>query len=408
MTIKTPLKRLFTLVTLASFASPMVAGAAQSLVDAAASERAVAAEAADAMRLNPVARLGRDLFFDPNLSAPAGQSCATCHDPGKAFADPDASFPTSKGVIPGLFGSRNTPALAYGTFAPHFHYSEEDELFEGGQFLDGRAATLEDQAGMPILNPVEMHNPDRATVIEKVRNAPYARAFLDAFGPDAFDDIDRAYGYLTRAVATYERTAPAFGRFTSKYDAVVAGKAHFTAMERRGLDVFNNPDKGNCAACHLTDADDTHPALLTDFTYDNLGVPKNPANPFYKLAAEFNPEGMAFVDHGLAGTTGLAGDDGKFKVPSLRNIALTAPYMHNGYFQSLRGVVDFYNTRDVRPACADPMTSEADARKQGCWPAAEVEATVNHDELGDLKLSKRDVDDLLAFLDTLTDGWSNH
>jgi cytochrome c peroxidase len=134
-------------------------------------------------------------------------------------------------------------------------------------------------------------------------------------------------------------------------------------------------------------------------------VPKNPDNPFYRLPEAHNPAGGGFVDRGLGGVVGQAGEYGKFKVPTVRNVELTAPYMHNGYFSSLRAVVDFYNTRDVKPRCEEGFVAEAEALARGCWPRPEMVANVNSDELGNLRLSAREVDDIVAFMLTLTDGW---
>jgi len=354
--------------------------------------------------------LGKRLFEDASLSEPAGQSCATCHAANVAFADPDSTHPTSKGVRPGLFGNRNTPMAAYMLFSPDFRYDEAEGLYVGGQFLDGRAATLEAQAQQPFLNPVEMANPSPASVVDKVQRGANAVLFRQVFGNAAFDDVDAAYGRIAEAIAAFERTAR-FAPFTSKFDAYVKGQVQLTAQEQLGLELFNATDKGNCAACHpLTSADGRTPALFTDFTYDNLGVGRNPDNRFYTLGSGFNPAGMDFVDRGLGGRTDLPTDpraeDGKFKVPSLRNVAVTAPYMHNGYFRDLKAVVQFYNDRDLRPVCPDAVwTREADAQAQNCWPQAEVAANVNRDELGNLGLSEAEVDAIVAFMKTLTDGY---
>lgn len=222
------------------------------------------------------------------------------------------------------------------------------------------------------------------------------------FGQDIFIDTDEAYDRMADAIATFERT-PAFKRLSSKYDAYLAGRGRLNRQERRGLELFERPDKGNCAACHISSPDEANPKpLLTDFTFDNLGVPKNPDNRFYRMPAAFNPDGVNFVDLGLGGVLNNQDEIGKQKVPTLRNIALTAPYMHNGYFKTLRGVVDFYNTRDVKPVCVGPAT-ERQAVQAGCWPAAEVPGTVNHDELGNLGLTDQEVDDIVAFMRTLTD-----
>lgn len=358
-----------------------------------------------------VAKLGEQLFFDTNLSNPPGQSCASCHDPEMAFVDPDAWVPTSEGVIAGRFGNRNTPTAMYMAFSPDFHFDEEEGLYIGGQFLDGRAATLEEQAKAPFLNPVEMANDDKAMVIDKVRSARYARLFKRVYGRNAFDDVERAYDNMVAAIAAFERTRR-FNRFTSKYDYYLAGKVALTEQQERGRILFEREDKGNCAACHPSQpGPDEAPPLFTDFSYDNLGVPKNPNNFFYAMAAEFNPDGEDFVDVGLAGNPQVQADGraeqekGKLKVPSLRNISRTGPWMHNGYFQTLKGVVDFYNSRDTRPVCVNKMATEAEARAKGCWPPAEVAENVNSDELGNLGLSENEIEDIVAFLETLTDGY---
>lgn len=355
--------------------------------------------------LVPIQQLGRRLFHDERLSEPRGQSCATCHAPATAFTDPDAGSPTSQGVDPALFGNRNAPSAMYAAFSPTFHFDEAEGLYVGGQFWDGRAATLEEQAKGPFLNPLEMANPDKETVVRKIRESEYAGLFRRVFGADVFDDPALAFERAAEAIAAFERTR-AFSPFGSKYDAWLAGRARLTAQELRGLELFEREDKGNCAACHPSrPADVDTPPLFTDFTFDNLGVPRNPENRFYAMPARFNPAGAAFVDPGLGGVTGESDQDGKHKVPTLRNVALTAPYMHNGYFRTLRGVVDFYNTRDTKPRCDDPFTVEASAIAQNCWPVAEVENNVNTDELGNLRLTDEEVDDIVAYLHTLTDGW---
>ncbi len=322
-------------------------------------------------------KLGRLAFFDESLSEPPGEACATCHDPSAAFTDPRGGLPTSKGATPTHAGARNTPTAMYAALVPPLHYAGPADGFAGGLFLDGRVDSLEEQAHKPFLNPIEMGNADAAAVIAKVRAAPYAELFRRTFGDGALDDADAAFDELAQAIAAFERR-PELSPFTSKYDAYLAGKTGLTAAEARGLALFNDDARGHCAACHPSQpGDDGAPPLFTDFTYDNLGIPTNPANPHADT-----------VDHGLAVTVGDAAYDGMFRVPTLRNIALTAPYGHNGYFADLRAIVDFYNTRDTRP-----------------WPAPEVPATMNKEELGHLGLSDADVDDLVAFLYTLTDGW---
>ena len=342
-----------------------------------------------AAQANKLAELGRRLFFDTTLSEPAGQACASCHLPTAGFADPDRELPVSRGVHPDRFGDRNTPSIAYSMFSPALYFDEEEEHYVGGLFHDGRAKTLEDQAEQPLLNIVEMANPDRESVITKVMGAGYALQFDEIFGKDSLQDAGKAMEYITQALAAFERTE-IFKPFSSKYDYYLAGKVELTSQELKGLKLFEAEDKGNCAACHPSgQGDNGEPPLFTDFTYDNIGLPPNRANPFYTQSEKFNPKGEQYVDVGLAKTTGRGEDLGKFKVPTLRNIAITSPYLHNGIFTSLKEVVDFYNTRDTN--------SE--------WAKPEVPENMNTEELGDLGLSDEEVDAIVAFMGTLTDGY---
>ena len=365
-----------------------------------------AADDGDAERdLAPLQRLGKRLFEDASLSEPAGQSCASCHDASRAFTDPDDASPTSEGVVAGRFGPRNTPTAAYAMYSPRPYYDAGAGTWVGGQFLDGRAATLEEQAKAPFLNAVEMANPDKRTVIAKVRLAAYAPLFLQLFGDSSLDDAELAYERVAQAIAAFERTR-SFAPFTSKFDYVLKGQAQLSAQEARGRDLFADERQGNCAACHpMTPAPDGTPPLFTDFTYDNLGVPRNPDNGFYAQSPESNPRGADFVDSGLGGAIASPAENGKFKVPTLRNIARTAPYMHNGYFRDLKALVQFYNDRDLRPRCPATAVREADAQALRCWPEPELGATMNREELGNLRLTDAEVDDIVAFLGTLTDGY---
>ncbi len=333
-------------------------------------------------------QLGKILFHDKNLSTPPGQACVDCHMPETAFVNPDQELPVSRGVHPDRFGNRNDLTAAYAGFSPDFHYDAEEGLYVGGQFWDGRAATLAEQAKGPFLNPLEMANPDEPSVVEKIRNADYAALFREVYGPDALDDAAEAYNKAADAIAEYENS-PELNQFNSKYDLYLKGEVTLTEQEMRGLALFEDVDKGNCAACHPSQpGPDGSPPLFTDYTYDNLGVPQNPENPFYYLPADLNPDGPDFVDLGLGKTVNKPEENGKFKVPTLRNIAKTAPYMHNGIFKTLRQVVSFYSTRDISP-----------------WPPPEVPENVNTEELGSLGLTELEIDDIVAFLKTLTDGY---
>lgn len=333
--------------------------------------------------------LGKALFFDENLSEPAGQSCASCHHPDFAFTDAKQNIAVSAGAHPDRFASRNSPTAMYARFTPPLHFDEDEGLWLGGLFMDGRADTLEDQAKLPFLNAVEMANPDAQTVVNKVRNAAYAPLFKALYGRDIFDSNSAAFDNIAKAIAAFERTRR-FSPFSSKYDAYLAGRVTLTQQEQLGLEVFEAEDKGNCAACHPSQlGENGQPPLFTDFSYDNLGIAKNSDNSFLIQDLAFNPDGENFIDIGLGATVQDIAENGKFRVPTLRNVALTAPYTHNGLFTTLKEVVEFYNTRDT------------DDR----WGHPEIPETMNRDELGDLQLSEAEVDALVAFLETLTDGY---
>jgi cytochrome c peroxidase len=329
-------------------------------------------------------QLGAAIFADRSLSRPLGQSCADCHAPTRAFTDPESDRSTSNGAVAGRFGPRNAPSAMYARFAPPLHVDAATREYVGGLFWDGRAPTLEDQASHPLLGPLEMNAPDKATVVAALRASHYAGAFRRIYGAAALDDTDRAFACALDAIAAYERS-PALSRFSSKYDRYLAGTATLTDQERRGLAVFEDPARGNCASCHPSrPSSDGSPPLFTNFAYANLGIPRY-ANSRYLVQAS-----AAFVDHGLAATTGDPAQDGKFRVPTLRNVAITGPYGHNGYFENLHYMLSFLATRDV----GSPTT--------GAWAPPEVAANVDR-RVGHLPLSRDDLYDLLAFLATLTD-----
>jgi cytochrome c peroxidase len=335
------------------------------------------------------AQLGRALFFDKTLSNPAGMSCATCHSPTKAFTDPRPGFPTSQGVIKGLFGFRKAPSIMYMAFSPEFAAGtgEGGLSATGGQFWDGRAADLPSQAKFPLVNPVEMNNPSLQAVVTTVMHGPEAVGLKQVYGAGIFNNPENAINAIVDALAAFEKT-PEISPFSSKYDAFLAGKAELTPAELRGLSAFNG--KGGCSGCHTdSPAADGTPALFTNFCYANLGLPKNPANPYYTLPAKFNPLGSSFIDIGLEVATGKALDAGNFMTPPLRNVALKAPYFHNGIFKTLAEVVNFYNTRDL-----------------GGFPAAEIPQTEDKTELGNLQLTAQEQADIVTFLGTLTDGYT--
>ena len=333
-------------------------------------------------------QLGKLLFFEKSLSTPVGQDCSSCHKPEFAFADPDTGIPVSKGAVEGRYGNRNDMPAAYAAYVPPLHKDTVEDIWVGGLFWDGRANSLEEQAMGPPLNPLEMANRDTVSIRDKLSELEYAGMFEEIYGPDALNDPSTAFSNMADAIAAYERSAE-LNRFDSKYDLFLRGEAELSEQEIRGMGLFVSEQKGNCAACHpSTPSQDGTPPLFTDFTYDNLGAPRNPENPFYKLSPDLNPDGFDYVDLGLAITVNDPAENGKFRVPTLRNAALTPPYLHNGVFKTLYQVVAFYNTRDVGP-----------------WPSPEVAENVNDEELGDLGLTNQEIEDIVAFLMTLSDGW---
>ena len=339
--------------------------------------------------------LGEKLFKDTSLSTPAGQACASCHVESAAFTDPDVmnTNPVSEGANGGVFGNRNAPTAAYAAFIPAF--SRVDGEYIGGQFLDGRAATLADQAKGPFLNPKEMANENAAEVIGKILNASYASQFKEVYGQNSLDDVDTAYDFMADAIAAFESTEK-FSPFSSKFDAVMAGTASFTAAEQRGFDLFKKTGAGKCEECHTLDTPSGAAGpLFTNFKYFNIGVPINPGNPDKN------------IDIGLAAnpalTTSAALEKGKFRVPTLRNVAVTAPYMHNGALQTLEQVVRFYSDRDDKRCYPD--TPVLTLSETNCWPEPEVGDNMDITFTGSLFLSDTQISDLVAFLQTLTDGY---
>ena len=383
----------------------------------------------DVVTLTPIEKLGKNLFFD-KLSSPDWMSCATCHSPDSGWTGPIPGInkhgAVYRGAVPTRFGNRKPPSAAYATFSPVFYYDEDEDIFVGGNFWDGRATgerlgnPAADQALGPFLNPVEQNNPSKEAVCIQVAASDYAGLFADVWGPGSLDcatNTEMVYDQIGLSIAAYEGSGEV-NQFSSKYDAFLVGDAGFTDEEALGLALFGG--KAMCSACHPTGTG----SAFTDFTYDNLGVPRNPENPFYDMDAELlddgtpiNPLGSNWVDEGLGGflqtrpewQDKAAGNMGKHKVPTLRNVGKgrgkNAPkaYGHNGYFKSLKSIVHFYNTRDTKPECPDPFTTEKDARQMNCWPTPEVAANENSTELGSLGLTEAEEDAIVAFLLTLSD-----
>ncbi|MCL7991692.1 MAG: cytochrome C [marine benthic group bacterium] len=384
----------------------------------------------------PNVELGRELYFDKSLSRNGNQSCASCHDPKWGFTGPNPAVNDRGAVYAGSFrqrfGNRKPPSAAYATFAPIRYYDYDEGLWIGGNFWDGRATgeklgnPAADQALGPFLNPVEQALPDRSCVVYLVREGNYSDLFHAVWGMDLTDlefpkdmkqqcrrstgdfdaefspedeaAIDAAYDQVGLSIAAFEASAEV-NPFSSKYDAWKAGMEEFTDQEELGFELFIG-EKALCSACHIADLADSQD-LFTDFSFDNLGVPKNPESPAYK-------SDPTFVDLGLGGSLFDLGENGKQKVPTLRNVGkrpgtqATKAYMHNGYFKTLEQVVNFYNTRDVKDVCPGPYTAD-EAMAADCWPAPEVAANVNSDELGDLGLTAEEEAAIVAFMLTLSD-----
>ena len=331
--------------------------------------------AASASTLSPAAQVGQKAFFDQTLSGGKNMSCASCHSPQYAYGPPN-SLSVQLGSDPTKAGFRATPSLRYKDATPPYadNAANPDGVTQaaaGGGFMwDGRAPTLADQVGLPLLNPVEMNSPSKAYVVAAVQAGAYVALFKQAFGADAFASTDAAFANLGAAIQAYEREDISFHPYTSKFDLYVHNKlgGTLTAAEERGLRVFNGGDKGNCSACHYAGVNfDGNQGLMTDFTYQAIGAPRNdssiPGNPDPIPADDADP---TYVDMGLCGplrtdhTPAQLGTPdpycAKFKVPTLRNAATRSVFFHNGVFHSLNQVVHFYNTRDTNPEYWYPST----------------------------------------------------
>ncbi len=371
-----------------------------------------------AVELSPLEILGENLFKTKKLSLYQNRSCKSCHNPISGYADPanllnPVKSPVSFGADGESMSIRNTPSLAYAGFTPTFHWDDDIGGYVGGLFWDGSATghflgdPLAEQAQDPFLNPVGLAMPDKGTVVDAVRTSHYITKFIGVFGQDGFADIDSAYDHIATAIAAFERS-PKVAKFASRFDSFWQAckevdpamdlsaitdpgtvqslpQGVLTEQELQGLAIFNG--KGGCANCHTSSDYETGvtPPLFTNSTYENLGVPFNPE------IEEIAQDTLA-IDYGLGGRDDIAANDpagleiGKFKVPTLRNIALTAPYGHNGYFPSLELMVHFLNTREL-----------------GSWEPPEVADNINTQDVGRLGLSQEEEAAIIAFLRTLSD-----
>ena len=357
--------------------------------------------------LSATAQLGQKIFNDPSLSASGRQSCASCHDAATAHAQPNALAAQLGGSMLDQQGGRLSPSIRYLASNKAFSFTA-DGTPNGGFFWDGRAGSLQEQAGQPFLNPVEMANGSKDEVIRRLAAASYAEEFRKLYGDNIMGDAEAAFQRLTLALQQYQLEDPEFRPFSSKYDAFLLGKLpRLSDQEMRGLALYNNPVKGRCFACHPSarGSDGSLP-LFTDFTYDSLGVPRNG-----ELRQNDDPN---FYDLGLCGRDDLkdrTGLCGKFKVPSLRNVALRHAFFHNGKFKTLKDVVTFYVQRDTNPEKWYPQNADGTYDKFNDLPPAYrgnvnvLEGPYNRQPGQEPALSDAEVDDLIAFLQTLTDGY---
>ncbi len=341
--------------------------------------------------------LGRELFFDVNLSNNRTQSCATCHDPLRAFTDGRESgvdAAVSLGDDGVSLGDRNAPTLAYISFTPDFSRDQNGE-YSGGLFHDGRAATLVEQAGLPIINPVEMGMPDIAAVAGRIRENPrYVERIQQLFGSGIQEDAELLFIAITRSIAAFEQTE-LFAPFDSKYDRHLRGEYRMSKKEKYGHDLFFS-GLTNCSSCHMLQTSTGHPReTFSDYRYYNIGVPVNVrVREKNGMAGEYRDSGL--LDNPLVADSSHAG---KFKVPTLRNIAVTSPYMHNGVFRELHTAVQFYGKYLVHNTFSqiNPETGEP-------WGQTEFPQTVDVDLLRQGQPLDRDrVEALVAFLKLLTD-----
>lgn len=396
-------------------------------------------------QLSAMAELGEKVFYDPSLSGSGKLSCSSCHDPAKHYGPPTASPVAYGGPDLKSPGVRAVPSLAYLNFQRNFYIGPEPPgdfdvmptlpqvakaakhstriaktahdtaqsaanfVPAGGLFWDGRANTLQQQAMGPLTSPFEMDGGTIQAVAAKLQAAPYADMFKKLFGNGIFSDPQLTVSEAMFAVARYQIENQDFHPFTSKYDYWLEGKARMTWAEMRGYMLFNNPKKGDCGACHLDQPTPDHrPPLFTDTQYEALGVPRNPHIPANK-----NPD---YYDMGLCGPyrTDLKNQTqycGMFLTPTLRNVAARDVFFHNGYYHNLHDVVEFYNLRDVEPGKIYPTGPNGKVEKFNDLPHKywgnidRTDPPLNRKLREKPALTSQEVNDIVAFLKTLTDGY---
>lgn len=344
--------------------------------------------------------LGKSLYFDKNLSNDRTQSCSTCHNPDAGFVDNrdnGVKKQASLGDNQTSIGDRQAPSAAYAMFSPKFHYDKKKKQYVGGQFWDGREATLAGQAGGPPTNPDEMAMKSKEAVIQRLQeNSFYVDGFKKLYGEEIFTKTDEAYAAMTKVIEAFEQTKE-FAPFDSKYDRFLEGKYELSVLEDLGRTLFFSNNNNSCATCHMLKGEDKKGETFTNYEFHNIGTPIN-----HELRAK---NGVTAIDNGLLNNPKVTDvkHKGKYKVPTLRNVAVTSPYMHNGVFKDLRTVVLFYdkynNTSIDR--VLNPETNEA-------WDKPEVKETISLDDLKAKKQSDRKIDAIVAFMKLLTDKRYEH
>jgi cytochrome c peroxidase len=395
--------------------------------------------------LSLVAQLGRDIFFDASLSSSGKMACASCHSPSHAYGPPNDAPVMLGGPELTLRGARAVPSLTYLERQPAFSIGpdKDDEIEnnkpslvqqaeiaktaarvqkiatqtaqaanivpQGGLFWDGRANSLQVQAIGPLLDPREMDGGSIEIIAEKLRNAPYAKKFAYLFGENILQDTNLLMYQALFAVSHYQIEEPSFHPYTSKYDYWLEGKARLSESEMRGLKLFNDPDKANCAGCHTSQPSrDNRPPLFTDLQYEALGAPRNLA-----LAETSDPN---YFDLGVCGPVRKDIADqtqfcGMFKTPTLRNTAMRRTFFHNGVFHTLQEVMDFYNFRDTNPEKVYPRAADGQIQKFNDIPAryhanVDVSDAPFNRHLGEAPaMTAQDEADIIEFLKTLNDGY---
>lgn len=359
-------------------------------------------------KLSVQASLGEKIFKDPSLSASGKMSCATCHNPNNAHAQVNDLAVQLGGANLDVPGFRAVPSLRYLDLTPAFFFAS-DGTPTGGLTRDGRADTLAIQAARPFLAPHEMANVSKLDVIEKLLRVPYVDEFRRVYGSAIFSNPEDAFDRILFSLQQYQKEDSDFHPYDSKFDYFLAGKTTLSDAESRGLALFNNPNKGNCAACHVSSKGANGAApLFTDFTYDNIGVPRN-----NKIPATANAN---YFDLGLCGPdrldlTSRTDLCGAFKVPTLRNVATRKVFFHNGQFTNLRDALGFYVRRDTNPEEWYPSDANGNILKFNDLPLAYMnnvnvtEVPYNRKRGMTAALNNDEIEDVIKFLGTLNDGY---